>query len=232
MKALVLHGFTGTLDTVSLLGDGLRAEGLEVSTPILRGHCTEPEHLFRVHWRDWVADARSALLELAPSEHEPVLIVGHSMGAMLACVMACEFSHRVPRMALLAPAFGFRSRLIHLLPLLKRVYRTWSGNPEYADPGLMYTNTNYPRFPVESFEQVLALAQMTEGLLPKIKCPVGTFYAKRDPIVPPSVLKLLDKKLGSGPTQRHIYKKSFHELLQDVEADQICADIIDFLLTE
>lgn len=228
MKALVLHGFTGSLDTVSLLGDSLKARGLEVSTPVLRGHGTKPEHLFRVHWRDWVHDARTALLDLAPRD-EPVLVVGHSMGAMVACVVAAEFAHRVPKMALLAPAFGFRSRLVHLLPLLKRVYTTWSGNPEYADPGLMYTNTNYLKFPVEAFEQVLALTQMTEGLLQHVKCPVGTFYAKKDPIVPPSVLKLLDKKLGSGPTSRHIYKKSFHELLQDVEAEKINADIIEFL---
>ena len=229
MKALVLHGFTGSLDTVSLLGDSLRARGLDVATPILRGHGTKPEHLFRVHWRDWVSDARDALLKLAPKD-EPVLVVGHSMGAMVACVLAAEFAYRVPKMALLAPAFSFRSRLIHALPLLKKVYSTWSGNPEYADPDLMYTNTNYLKFPVEAFEQVLALSQMTQSLLGQVKCPVGTFYAKRDPIVPISVLKMLDKKLGSGPTKRHIYKKSFHELLQDTEAEKVNADILDFLL--
>jgi carboxylesterase len=230
MKALVLHGFTSSLDTVNLLTKSLENRGADVAMPVLRGHGTVPEHLFRVHWRDWVADARAALLSVAPTDRDQVVVAGNSVGAMVACVVAAEFPNRVKRLALMAPAFSFRSRLVHLLPVLKKVYRTWSGNPEYADPDLMYTNTNYLRFPIEAFEQVLALTKVTEDLLRHVVCPVGTFYAKNDPVVPPSVLKLLDKKLGSGPTTRHIYKRSFHELLQDTEAEKVNQDVVSFLL--
>ena len=154
MKALVLHGFTGSLNTVTPMAQALEERGIQVAMPVLRGHGTQPEHLFRVHWRDWVADAREALLEVAPRPTDPVLVVGHSMGALVSAIIAAEFPDRVQRLALTAPAFAFRSKLIHLLPVLKRVYTTWSGNPEYADPGLMDTNTNYLKFPVEAFEQV------------------------------------------------------------------------------
>jgi carboxylesterase len=229
MKALVLHGFTGSLDTVAPLATELEKRGLEVATPVLRGHGTHPEHLFRVHWRDWVADARSALVKLAPDRKEPVVVAGLSMGAMLACVMAAEFSGRVERLALIAPAFRFRSRLIHAIPLLKRVWHSWAGNPEYADPHLISTNTNYPVFPIESFEQTLSLTKVTEDMLGQVHCPVGTFYAKKDPIIPPKVLKIIDKKLGSGPAQRFIYKKSYHEMLCDVEGETVCSDVASFL---
>lgn len=228
MKALVLHGFTGSLDTVIPLGEALEQQGVKVAMPILRGHGTEPEHLFRTHWRDWVEDAREAVLELAPREGEPVLVAGLSMGALVATIIAAEFPHRTKKLALMAPAFAFRSKLIHLLPVLKRMFRSWSGNPEYADPALMHTNTNYLRFPVEAFEQVLGLVEVATDLLPQVHCPTGTFYAKRDPLVPPSVLKLIDKKLGSGPAERHVYKRSYHELFQDVEAEQVTEDVLSF----
>lgn len=230
MKALVLHGFTGSLDTVSLLTEHLEDQGLEVAMPILRGHGTTPDHLFRVHWRDWVADARSGLLSVSPNDKEPLVIAGLSMGALLACLLAAEFPNRVKKVALVAPAFAFRSRLIHIVPLIKTVYRNWSGDPQFADPSLLDSNNNYPLFPVESFEQVLALMKVTNDLLPKVQCPVATYYAKKDPVVPPNVIKFLDKKLGSGPTKRHLYKRSYHEMLKDVEAEQVASDVLDFLL--
>ena len=229
MKALVLHGFTGSLDTVTPLSDELTRRGLEVATPILRGHGTQPEHLFRVHWRDWVADARTALLKLSPDPSEPVVVAGLSMGALVACVLAAEYSDRVQRLALIAPAFRFRSRLIHAIPLLKRVWHSWAGNPEYADPNLIDTNTNYLVFPIESFEQTMALTKVAEDMLSQIYCPVGTFYAKKDPLIPPKVLKLLDKKLGSGPSQRFLYKKSYHEMLCDIEGETVCSDVANFM---
>lgn len=231
MKALVLHGFTGSLDTVTLLKERLEERGIEARTPVLRGHGTEPEHLFRVHWRDWVADARGALLEMSPKRNEPILLAGLSMGALVAAIIAAEFPSRVRRLALLAPVLGFRSKTVHLLPLIKRVFRTWAGDPEYADPALLEHDTNYERFPVESFEQLRALVEVAKDILPHINCPVATFLAKQDPVVPVQVLKVLDKRLGSGPTDRYLYKKSLHELLLDVEKEQVADDVTDFLLS-
>ncbi len=229
MKALVLHGFTASVDTVSLLAQTLENKGAKVAMPVLRGHGTVPEHLFRVHWRDWVADARAALLKLAPTEKDPVVIAGLSVGAVIGCVLAAEFPNRVTRLGLVAPAFSFRSKLIHLLPLLKRVYRTWSGNPEFANPELVFQNTNYLNFPIETFEQVLALTKMTEALLPQVQCPAAAFYAKKDPVVPPAVIRMLDKKLGSGLAERHTYKRSYHEMFLDVEAETVTEDVVRFL---
>ena len=230
MKALVLHGFTGSLQTGAPLGAMLKEAGCTVAMPILRGHGTSPEHLFRVHWRDWVADAREALLRLAPGSDEPVVVAGLSMGALVSCILAAEFPRNVRRLALIAPAFRFRSRLIHAIPLIKRVYSSWGGNPEFADPALLGSINNYPSFPIESMEQTIALTRVAEDLLKSINCPVGAFYAKRDPVVPPKVLKLLDKKLGSGPSRKHVYKKSYHEMLCDVEGETVCMDVVNFLL--
>lgn len=231
MKALVIHGFTGSLDTVRPLATRLESEGLKVALPVLRGHGTKPEDLFRVHWRDWVADARDAFLELAPKDSDKVYVAGLSMGALVGCVLAAEFPNRVNKLALLAPAFAFRSRLVHFTPVLKKVYSKWSASPEYSDPELLMRNTNYLNFPVETFQQVLALSQVTQDLLGHVTCPVATYLSKKDPAIPTSVLRTIDRKLGSGASKRHIYKKSYHELLQDVESEQVIEDILQFFFS-
>lgn len=231
MKALLLHGFTGSLDTVSILKPLLEAHGVQVSIPVLRGHGAQPEHLYSVHWRDWVADGRRALRELAPDEDDKVAIVGLSMGALVGCQLAAEFPHRVHRLALLAPALAFRSKLLHALPVLKRVRQDWPASPDYADPTLVGSNTNYSSFPTESLESVLSYIPVVESLLPHVRCPVGVFFAKNDPIVAPKVPQKLEALLGPERVTHFVYERSRHELLQDIEADKIAADVVDFVLS-
>jgi carboxylesterase len=229
MKALVLHGFTGSLDTVSILKPALEAQGLEVSMPILRGHSAEPEHLNSVHWRDWVADGRAALRRLAPNDDDRVVIAGLSMGALIGCQLAAEFPHQVHRLALLAPAFAFRSKLLHALPVIKRVRRDWPASPDYADPSLAAANTNYLSFPIEALESVLHYIPVVESLLPHIQCPVGVFFAKKDPAIAPSVPKRIEALLGRDKVTHFVYEQSHHEILQDIEAEKVAADVVNFL---
>ncbi len=229
MKALVLHGFTASLDTVSILKPLLEERGVEVSLPVLRGHAAEPDHLHSVHWRDWVADGRAALRRLAPDEDEPVVVAGLSLGALVACQLAAEHPGRVRRLALLAPAFAFRSKLLHALPVIKRVRRDWPAHPDYADPARAAANTNYPSFPLEALDSVLRYVPVVESLVPHIRCPVGIFFAQNDPTVAASVPKRLETLLGKERVRHYTYSRSHHEILQDIDADQVAKDVVDFL---
>jgi carboxylesterase len=231
MKALVLHGFTGSLDTVSILKTPLEARGVEVAMPILRGHSADPDHLHAVHWRDWVADGRAALRQLAPCDEDRLVIAGLSMGALVACQLAAEFPLQTHRLALLAPAFAFRSKLLHALPVIKKVRRVWPASPDYADPTLAAANTNYSSFPIEALESVLRYVPVVESLVPHIRCPVGVFFAQNDPAIAPSVPKRIETLLGRKVTL-YQYDRSRHEMLQDVEAQQVATDVVNFLLQE
>lgn len=229
MKALVLHGFTGSLDTVSILKEPLESRGFQVAMPVLRGHSTEPDHLHSVHWRDWVSDGRQALRSLAPHDEDELVIAGLSMGALIACQLAAEFPLQVRRIALLAPAFAFRSKLLHALPVIKRVRRDWPASPDYADPALAASNTNYASFPIEALEAVLGYVPVVESMLPHIRCPVGVFFAKKDPAIAPSVPKRIEKLVGADKVTHFVYDRSHHEILQDVEAQRVSQDVVDFL---
>ena len=91
---LLLHGFTSSLETVTGLVPRLERAGFEYAVPILRGHCTTPEDLLGVTWRDWLEDARQALLELT-GEAKSVAVVGLSMGGLVALNLAAEHPTRV-----------------------------------------------------------------------------------------------------------------------------------------
>lgn len=231
MKALVLHGFTGSLDTITRLRLPLESLGYEVSTPVLRGHGTRPDHLYGVNWRDWVADARRALLELT-HEDDDVVVAGLSMGALVACQLAAEFPVRVRRLALLAPALGFRSPLIHAIGMIRAFRSTWPSTPNFADPTLSVHNSNYPWFPIEAFATLLDYIPVVKSLIPHICCPVGIFFADHDPTIAASVPQTIASLLKPQQATHFTYHRSHHELLLDVEADTITTDVITFLCAQ
>ncbi len=231
MKALVLHGFTGSIDTVIKLRSPLEASGAEVSIPVLRGHSSSPEHLYSVHWRDWVADARDSLKRLAP-QGERVVVAGHSMGALIGCHLAAEFPHQISRLAMIAPALAFRSKLLHALPLLKRVRRDWPASPNFADSTLATLNTNYTNFPLQTLDSVLDYVPVVENLAAHVNCPVGIFFTEKDPILSPKVPKRLEKLLVKSIVSHFTYHQSHHEMLQDVEAEQVAKDVAEFLFPD
>ena len=56
---LVLHGFTGSTQTVRDWAAHLAAAGLTVRAPLLAGHGGTWQDLAKTGWTDWYADARS-----------------------------------------------------------------------------------------------------------------------------------------------------------------------------
>lgn len=124
---LVFHGFTATTDSVSLLVDALHRTGVLVRAPLLAGHgASSPEALRGITCTDWLTDAEKAFSQLSAS-CEKIILVGHSMGALLALNLAVRHESRVDSLVLAAPAIKLYSifspgrPLYRFAPLLARV---------------------------------------------------------------------------------------------------------------
>ena len=88
LGAVILHGFTSSLDCVSPVQAPVEALGLPTRMPVLRGHGAEsPDALRGVVWQDWVDDAEAALQDLL-TEVECSIVIGHSMGALATLMLA------------------------------------------------------------------------------------------------------------------------------------------------
>ncbi|MFN2505212.1 MAG: alpha/beta hydrolase, partial [Acidimicrobiales bacterium] len=87
--ALVLHGLTGTLQSVRGLADAFASAGFTVEAPLLPGHGTTVDELERTDWEDWLGAARAAYRDLVGSCRR-VVVAGLSMGGSLACRLASE----------------------------------------------------------------------------------------------------------------------------------------------
>ncbi|NLE76167.1 MAG: alpha/beta fold hydrolase [Chloroflexi bacterium] len=145
---LILHGFTSSLDCVSPLIPVMEKHGLPYRMPVLRGHSTQPEDLRGVGWRDWYADAEAALQDLL-GEAEKAIVMGLSMGGLVALQLAGDYPDRVGGLVCIAAALRVNNPLApgeafsFLRPVVARLIRKWPMPPNYADKALEKCDTNY-----------------------------------------------------------------------------------------
>ena len=220
LGVLILHGFTGSLDTVRAIVPRVERLGWPYRMPLLRGHGTRYEDLVGVTREDWITDANAALDELL-GECERVVVVGLSMGGLVALNLAMRRESAIAGLVLIAPALRFADPLTHLTPLLKLLFTFWDSPSSFADKQLEATTcTNYKKFPTATFSQLLDLANETERKLPTCRVPAVGLFTRRDTVVHRIVASLLAEKLA-GPFKAIWFERTGHEMLQDVEADAV-----------
>lgn len=225
---LLLHGFTSSLETVNGLVPRLEQAGIPWSLPTLRGHGTAPEDLVGVTWRDWLEDGRRALLSLT-GDTGPSVVVGLSMGGLVALALAAEHPDRVAGVATVAACLEFRSPLVTMLPLLETALTWWPSNPEYADPALIAQDNNYRRFPVRAFASLYRFRDVVKELLPLVRAPLLVVQSTADPVVRPDAAPQILKRAGSAHREARWFHRSLHEMMRDVEREEVFDTLMHFI---
>lgn len=234
---LLLHGFSGSTVSFSALEPALAQLGLLVQMPLLRGHgCDSPQALSGVTWSDWLKDASTALAELR-GRAGSVIVLGHSMGALLALLLAAEQLEGIDSLVLAATPIQLASLLAPgrplevLTPLLGRLLRRWPLPRDYADPALAASDTGYPWVPMEALLSFLQLSVVVRRRLVEVHQPVLILHSRADRVVTPAAAGLLASGLGTPKDQVRIawFERSGHELFLDCEQDAVIATVLQFV---
>lgn len=112
---LGLHGFAGYPGELSLPASVLHKEGYSVFVPRLPGHGTNSDDFNTTTHRDWIRKAVDAYEDLK-AVYDQVYVMGHSMGGLLALLLAENFP--VEKLVLFAPAVCISAKGFSLLPLI------------------------------------------------------------------------------------------------------------------
>ena len=225
---LLLHGFTSHTDTVSGLLPHLEEAGIPYEMPWLRGHGSHWSDLRGVTARDWYTDAERALVTLA-GRVDRVVVVGLSMGGLVGLELAMRHPELIAGLCTVAAALRFADPLSGLTPLLERVIGSWPSPDGFNDPALASRSRNYKRFPTAAFGELLRYAQHIEGRLSEVHVPLSVLHSKKDRVIAPVAANTIYEKVSSLHRDITWYEASGHEMLQDLEADRVLGDIMDFV---
>jgi carboxylesterase len=233
---LLLHGFTGTPHEMRYLGDHLAALGYSVCGVRLAGHATSVEDFATHTWQDWYASAAEGLRQLR--QHAAVtIVVGQSMGALLALKMAADFADTVAALVLLAPAVRLANPWLPwigpflpvLLPLLPRRWR-WveKGTSDIADPLARAMSPNYRSVPLAAVIQLLRLQRQARRAAAGVQQPVLIVHARQDHTCPVDNVTRLQQWLPRPP-RVHLLDDSYHVITVDVEKKLVASLVAGFV---
>ncbi|MGH8911180.1 MAG: lysophospholipase [Acidimicrobiia bacterium] len=237
-EVVLVHGLAEHSGRYERTGALLAASGLEVTAPDLVGFGATGGR--RGHVEDWAQflDQVEALVGAAEETGRPVVLMGHSMGALIALEYALSERPDPDLLVLSAPALsggaGWQRAvapiLARLAPKLKIPNRLKGeqlsrdpavGEEYFADP-LVYTSST-ARLGAELF----AAIDRTRSALSSLSVPTYVLHGGMDSIVPPTSTV----KLGALPgVERHLHPTLRHEVLNEPEGPELVAAIADWIL--
>lgn len=225
---LLLHGFTSHVDTVRGLVPYLEEAGLPYRMPTLRGHGTRYQDLRGVKARQWYVDAEVALLDLW-NYVDRIVVVGLSMGGLLSLELGMRHPDKIAGVVAVAPALKFTDPLARFSSLMAKVVRYWPSPNSFNDLSLKANCKNYEKFATDAFVELYNYSQEIAHRLVEFHVPIRILQSKRDQIVAAEAANIIYEKVSSAVREIIWYEKSGHEMMQDLEAEDVFADIMEFV---
>lgn len=216
---LVLHGLTGSPQSLRSLATAFAAAGFAVELPLLPGHGTTVEDLATTGWDDWSGAAEMAYQELA-SRCDRMVLAGLSAGGSLAVWLAAHHPEVagvvVVNPFIDPPAPSFLEVLRGMLAgggvVLPGI------GSDIADPAA--SELAYGNLPVAALLSLSeALVELQEAL-PSVACPVLVMTSAQDHTVPPVSSEVLAAAV-SGPVERVTLERSYHVATLDHDKDEV-----------
>lgn len=224
---LLIHGILGTPNHfVRLLP--LIPQGWSVHNLLLDGHGGGVRDFSRSSKARWQAQVEAAAKQLEKT-HKRVLIVGHSMGALLAIREAVRPGNRVAALFLLACPLKLRLRFRMIVNSAKVYFGRIRPDDAPGQAGLAACGIRHewqfwrylgwvPRF-LDLFSQI----RQTRSLLPELTVPCRAIQSRRDEMVSPAACKLLE-----GRAEVTVLEGSSHFYYASEDMDTLLSEFSNF----
>ncbi|MGH2537539.1 MAG: alpha/beta hydrolase [Candidatus Promineifilaceae bacterium] len=231
---LMLHGFLGSPASSRPLAAYLAGRAISVHCPLLPGHGELPDKLRGVPRQAWLAEAAGAL-EGLQADHDPIFLMGHSMGAVLSAQLAAG-NPAVRGLILLAPALDVPRRAIRLLrfgrhllpwfyphwlprlrPLVYERLRDYDPSLDFADPAVRARLPELSRVPTGAIDEMRRVLDAGRRLWPRLDAPAIVFQGGGDIAVDSATTERLFAALPHPDKAYHYFETAGHELMRPFE---------------
>ena len=224
---LLVHGFTGTPQSLRGWGEALAAADLSVALPRLPGHGTTVAEANQTHWQDWYGEIERHLA-LLRERCDAVFVMGLSMGGTLSIRLAEEHGDEIAGLVLVNPSLLTKRPDRFLLPLMRHVKPTWPGiASDIKKPGV--TELAYDVIPMQAAHQLTKLWSTTRADLSRVTQPLLVLRSTEDHVVERDSAELLLATVSSTDVSEVLLEDSYHVATLDNDAPRIVAESLAFV---
>jgi alpha-beta hydrolase superfamily lysophospholipase len=233
--ALIVHGYAEHGERYAHVAGALAAHGIACYAPDHLGHGRSAGERALIVDFDHVVDDLVTLGRMAADDHPglALVVVGHSMGGLLASRLIQRGELPVAGVALLGAVLGdwtwARDALAQgVLPEGTSDPAGMSRDPaaaaSYADDPLIYHGP-YKR-PLLQAE--VAALDASSAELHRIVVPVAVLHGTEDPFVPPQPTVDAVERTSAPWHRVHLYAGARHELVNETNRAEVVDDLVEF----
>lgn len=233
--AVLVHGYGEHVGRYHHVADRLLAAGAVVVGPDHEGHGLSAGERVLIADYESVVDDLHAVVSRARAEHPglPVVMIGHSMGGMIAARYAQRYGDELAVLVLSGPVLGSWAATSMLdlpeIPDAPLDITTLSRDPEvgrrYAADDLVWHGP-FKRATLEAL--VAGLRAINEGgrlgALPTL-----WIHGEEDQLVPIEASRAGIEAIRGDVFEQHVYAGARHEVFNETNRDEVLDDVVTFV---
>jgi acylglycerol lipase len=243
---VIAHGFGEHSGRYAVVAERLTDLGCAVLAPDHRGHGrSEGKRTVIVRFDDYVDDLLTVITNARTTwPSVPLLLLGHSMGGLIALRLAVLPDAPIDGLILSAPAAcpGDVSRL--MLTVGRGLSRVAPNTPVLhlpldkvsRDPAVVDAYNNDPlvfRNPIRARlgAEMIATMNRVDAALPALRVPLLVMQGTSDALVDPGCGPHVYERAGSSDKTLKMYDGLWHEIFNEPERDHVLEDLATWVRT-
>jgi carboxylesterase len=225
--ALLIHGFTGSPQSLRGLGEYLAERGVKVLCPRLPGHGTTWQDLNTCTDQMWVQTIEESFAKLQ-TEFDEIFLISLSLGASLALDFAARRGAEVAGIVTLAGFVETKDPRRFLAPVLKRLVASLPGvSNDIADPE--QKEIAYDRLPTRAADCMLRFLNRARARLSEVRNPILILHSRNDHTVLPFNAEVIHDNVSSEDKELVWYDRSYHVITVDYDRDDVFRRTFEFI---
>lgn len=233
--AVLAHGYGEHIGRYDHVADALRQAAAAVVGPDHQGHgASEGERAVIEDFEDVITDLHTVTQRASEKYNGlPVILIGHSMGGMIAARYGQRYGHELVALVLSGPMFGSRALVEQLLSMdpipeipldPAALSRDASVGEAYANDPLVWHGP-FKRPMLAAMKRELDTIEAGPSLG---KLPLLWVHGEMDPLVPLAATRPVIEHLHGDYFEEHIYPGAFHEVFNETNRAEVLADVVAF----
>lgn len=224
---LVIHGYTGSPQSVHYLARSLAQAEYTVASPRLAGHGTTPADMATKTASDWIADVNAGV-DWLKERCDTLFVTGLSMGGTLTLYLAAQYPELFKGIIPINPPIFVNNPALASLAYMRGAPAEVPGvGGDIKAPGVI--ETSYPVIPVPTIKELVTIMKITEEMLPYVTCPALLITSREDHVVPPANGEYILSRISSQEKRILWLEDSYHVATLDNDKDKIVQESIAFI---
>jgi alpha-beta hydrolase superfamily lysophospholipase len=234
--AVIVHGYAEHGARYAHVAGTFAAHGIATYAEDHQGHGRSDGERALIVDFERVVDDIDVLVSIAAREHPacPVVMVGHSMGALLAARFVERFPERLAAVAFLGGVLGDWQWAREVLALAELPAQDSDPSGMSRDDDACRAYAEDPLVYHGQYKRPLLVAEVAaldrfNAEIDRIRIPVCFQHGTADPFVPYQASLDAVMRMPAASRDVYLYEGAKHELVNETNRDEVVADLLAFV---